>query len=259
MTARDIIRTIELTAPISWQEPWDNSGLQIGLQEAQVTSVLLCTDITEKVVEEALEKKCEMIVSHHPLLFHGLKTIQDTTHQQRIARLAIKNDLVLYSSHTPLDVAPNGVSKRMADKLGIQNCQVLSPTKSEDIGLGVVGELPETVSINDFLQQVKRVFLAPMVRYTLPHKQQVQRIALCGGAGSEFLETAIEKNADVFLSADFKYHDFQRADNRITVVDIGHFESEQFTKEIFRDILSENFPQLTVRMAQTDQSGIYYA
>ncbi len=258
MTANDIIQTIELTAPISWQEAWDNSGLQIGLKEAQVTSVLLCTDITEKVIEEALQKKCEMILSHHPLLFTGLKTIQDNTHEERITRLAIKNDLVLYSSHTSMDAAPNGVSKKMADKLGLSNCQILVPTKSEYIGLGIIGELETPTHINDLLQVVKKVFGSKMVRYTLPTKETVQRIALCGGAGSEFIKTAIERDADVFISADFKYHDFQRADNRITVIDIGHFESEQFTKEIFRDILKNKYPELKILMAQTDNSGIYY-
>ncbi|MBQ7448713.1 MAG: Nif3-like dinuclear metal center hexameric protein [Paludibacteraceae bacterium] len=259
MTAKDIIQTIELTAPLSWQEPWDNSGLQIGLKEAQVTSVLLCTDITERVIEEALQKRCEMIVSHHPLLFHGLKTIQDNTHEERITRLAIKNDLVLYSSHTPMDVAPNGVSRKMADKLGIENCQVLVQTKSEEIGLGVVGELRQPQEINTFLQHIKQVFRSSMVRFTKPHKKQVQRIALCGGAGSEFLETAAKQGADMYISADFKYHDFQRADNRITAVDIGHFESEQFTKEIFKDLLKNAHPTLNVLLAETDHSGIYYA
>lgn len=254
MLVREIINIIESVAPLRQQEGWDNSGLQIGNREAEVNRVLLCTDVTEPVVAEAIETQCGMIVSHHPLLFHGLKTIQDLTPQQRIVVEAIKHDIAIYSSHTAMDCYIHGVSGKMAEKLGITDYKILSPTLSEEIGLGVVGKLPKNMSLTEFLQLVKTTFNTPVVRYTTNDKTDtIQTIALCGGAGSEFLQQAIDSGAEAYLSADFKYHEFQQADGRIAVVDIGHFESEQFTKEIFAKLLEG---KVETMFAKTDKSPI---
>ena len=254
MLVGEIINIIESVAPLRQQEGWDNSGLQIGNREAKVNRVLLCTDVTETVVTEAIETHCEMIVSHHPLLFHGLKTIQDLTPQQRITVEAIKHDIAIYSSHTAMDCYLHGVSGRMAMKLGVRDYKILAPTIDENTGLGIIGKLPEAVSLIEFLQLVKDTFKAPVVRYTTNDKtDSIQTIALCGGAGSEFLQQAIDAGADAYLSADFKYHEFQQADNQIAVVDIGHFESEQFTKEVFAELLQG---KVETMFAKADKSPV---
>ncbi len=255
MLLSEVINIIESVAPLSIQEEWDNSGLQVGVKEADVASVLLCTDITEEILEEAITKHCQLIISHHPLLFHGLKTIQGITPQERCVIRAIQHGIAIYSSHTAIDCYLHGVSGRMAEKLNIYNYRILSPT-AENVGLGVIGKLPKPIRFEDFLQQVKQAFGAPVIRYISPIHLQIQTIALCGGAGSEFTEIAIQQGADVYISADFKYHEFQQAVGRIGVMDIGHFESEQYTKEIFAELLQKHAPTLNIYMAKHDKSPI---
>ncbi len=255
MLLGEVINIIESVAPLSIQEEWDNSGLQVGVKEAEVASVLLCTDITEAIVTEAIEKDCQLIISHHPLLFHGLKTIQGATPQERCVMRAIQHGIAIYSSHTAMDCYLHGVSGRMAEKLGISDYRILSPT-GEQVGLGVIGNLPQAIAFCDFLAQVKEAFQAPVIRYVAPSKPLVQTIAMCGGAGSEFTATAIQQGADVYISADFKYHELQQAEGQIGVMDIGHFESEQYTKEVFAELLLLHAPTLKIYMAEHDKSPI---
>ncbi len=255
MLLREVINIIESVAPLSIQESWDNSGLQIGVKEAEVASVLLCTDITETIVEEAIQKNCQLIVSHHPLLFHGLKTIQGNTPQERCVIQAIQHNIAIYSSHTAMDCYLHGVSGHMAEKLGLHNYRILSLT-GENVGLGVIGNLPLPIEFDAFLAQVKNTFHTPVIRYVAPTKPKIQTIALCGGAGSEFTQEAINQGADIYISADFKYHEFQQAVGQIAVLDIGHFESEQYTKEIFAQLLHQHAPSLQVLLADNDKSPI---
>ncbi len=252
----EVINIIESVAPLSIQEGWDNSGLQVGVKEAEVASVLLCTDITEAILDEAIQKNCQLIISHHPLLFRGLKTILGATPTERCVMRAIQHGIAIYSSHTAMDCYLHGVSGRMAEKLGIRDYTILAPT-GEGVGLGVIGKLPQAVAFTDLLAQVKTAFGAPVIRYTQPAKEIVETVALCGGAGSEFAETALQAGADVYISADFKYHEFQQAAGRIAIMDIGHFESEQYTKEIFQELLLQAAPQLSVILADNDKSPIY--
>lgn len=256
MTADKVINIIESVAPLSQQEGWDNSGLQIGSRSTEVDKVLLCTDITDEVMDEALLKHCQMIVSHHPLLFHGLKHIEGLTREERCAIRAIREGIVLYSSHTAMDTYLHGVSGRMAEKLGITEYRILSATaEKEQVGLGVIGELKQALNLDEFLLLLKNTFHTPSIRYTtrLQKHNLIQRVALCGGAGSEFVEEAVLQKADAYVSADFKYHELQAVDGRINVFDIGHFESEQFTKEVFRDILQKHINCL---LAETDHSCV---
>lgn len=251
MLLKDIIDIIESVAPLSQQEAWDNSGLQIGHNDADITSVLCCTDVTEAVMDEAIAKGCQLVLTHHPLLFHGLKTIQGRTFQERVAEKAIRHGVAVYSAHTSMDVWLHGVSGRMAEKIGIRDYRILSPT-GEHIGLGVIGNLPEPLSVEALLQRVKDAFHVGAIRYTRPTKQMVSRIALGGGACGEFMEEAAQQGADVFISAEFKHHELLQAEGRIMLMDIGHFESEQFTKELFAELLA-NQP-LQVHFADADQS-----
>lgn len=236
MILQDIIDIIEHAAPLKWQEGWDNSGLQVGERNAQVNAVLLTTDVTEAVVSEAIAKHCELVLSHHPLLYHKLKSVTGRTAQERIVQMAIKHDVAIYSSHTPMDSWIHGVSGRMAKKLGMQNVRLL--TGDEEHGLGVIGELSQPMRFGQWLQEVKAVFGATYIRYVEPREEWVSRIALCGGAGSEFVEDAIAQGADVFLSADCKYHEMEAVRGRIGLVDIDHWISEHFTREVFEELLA---------------------
>ena len=255
MTAHEIINIIESVAPLSQQDGWDNSGLQVGRRETEVARVLLCTDISDEIIEEAEEKDCQMIISHHPLLFNGLKRIEGVSRQERCVISAIQNGLVLYSSHTAMDTYIHGVSGRMAEKLGIADYRILSP-EGADTGLGVIGRLQEPMQITDFIRLLHNVFRSDCIRYTEKTSSDnlISLVALCGGAGSEFLEEAVSRRADAYVTADVKYHEMQSADGRINLFDIGHFESEQYTKEVFRDLLRAHDVQCV--LAENDKSCV---
>ncbi len=255
LTAREIIDIIESVAPLSQQEGWDNSGLQTGRRETEVARVLLCTDVQDETVEEAVRKGCQMIISHHPLLFHGLKRIEGLTREERCAIKAIQHGIVIYSSHTAMDTYLHGVSGRMAEKLGIKDYEILSP-EGGDTGLGVTGELQKPLGLEEFLMLLKQTFHTTCIRYTEKKQENniISKVALCGGAGSEFMENAIRQGADAYVTADVKYHEMQAADGRINMFDIGHFESEQFTKEVFEDLLRDHDVECVI--AESDTSCV---
>ena len=232
MLLREIINSIESVAPRSAQENWDNSGMQVGDTGRDITSVLLTTDITEDVVSEAIEYGCQLVISHHPLLFHGLKQVCGQTPQARVVEMAIKHDIAIYSAHTNLDSVVGGINTRLAERLGIRDYRLLTES-----GLGAIGSLPEPVNYLDFIEQIRKTLDCSYVRYTRPAKELIRTVAVCGGSGAEFIETAIEQGADVYLTADCKYHEFQDADQRIGLIDIDHWYSERHAREIFRDML----------------------
>ena len=233
---RDVIDIIESAAPLKWQEEWDNSGLQVGNRNAEVKNVLLTTDVTESVVSEAITCGCEMIVSHHPLLFHGLKHICGETPQERCVETAIRHNIAVYSAHTSMDSWLHGVSGRMAERIGIKKYSLLQIT-DEEHGLGVIGELDEAIPYETLLAKVKSAFEAPALRYIPAVKTNVKLIALCGGAGAEFVEDAIKQGADVFITADVKYHTFLDVNGRIGIIDLDHWVSEHFVRDVFRELL----------------------
>ena len=221
--------------------------MQVGDTERDIQSVLLTTDITEDVVNEAIVRGCQLIVSHHPLLFHGLKQVCGQTPQARIVEQAIRHHIAIYSAHTSLDSVTGGVNTRLADKLGIEDYRILIPSEScdheitrsrQETGLGVIGKLPKPMNYADFIGYIREVLDCTYIRYTRPAKQMIETVALCGGSGAEFIEEAIAQGADVYLTADCKYHEFQDADGRIGLVDIDHWISERHAREIFRDIIA---------------------
>ena len=233
MLLREIINSIESVAPRSAQEEWDNSGMQVGDTGREVSSVLLTTDITEDVVNEAIICGCDLIISHHPLLFHGLKQVCGQTPQARIVELAIKHDIAIYSAHTNLDSVIGGINTKLAERLGIIDYRLMTES-----GLGAIGKLPQPMRYEDLIAYVRETLECTYVRYTRPKNEMVQIVALCGGSGAEFIDQAIEQGADVYLTADCKYHEFQDAEGRIGLVDIDHWYSERQAREIFRDILA---------------------
>ena len=232
MLLREIIDSIELVAPRSAQEEWDNSGMQVGDTEREVSSVLLTTDITEDVVNEAVLHGYQLIVSHHPLLFHGLKQVCGQTPQARVVEMAIRNNIAIYSAHTNLDSVAGGINTRLAEKIGLEGISALVES-----GLGAIGKLPKAMNYADFIEYIRTKLECTYVRYARPKRETVETVALCGGSGAEFIGEAIAQGADAYITADCKYHEFQDADGQIGLIDIDHWISERHAREIFRDII----------------------
>lgn len=364
MQVQDIIQAIEAYAPPTYQEGYDNSGLQVGDRQATVTGVLLSLDVTEAILEEAIERGCNMVVAHHPLIFSGLKSLTGKNYVERIVAKAIKNDIHLYAAHTNLDNMPNGVNAKIAQKLGLQNTRILAPmsgtiyklytyapqkdadkvrealfaagagaigdykecsfstvgtgtfrpsegtnptigtaggsreavqeekvevivekhnksqiikalfaahpyeevayeliplaNSNQNLGAGMVGELAEPMESKAFLAYLKDKMQTDCIRHTHLVSDKVRTIAVCGGSGSFLLGNAIGAGADVFITGDYKYHQFFDAEGKIVIADIGHYESEQFTSEIFKEILTEKFPNFATLLSNLSTNPINY-
>ena len=229
--------------------------MQVGDTGRDIRSVLLTTDVTTEVVNEAIERGCELIISHHPLLFHGLKQVCGQTPQARVVEVAIKHDIAIYSAHTNLDSVVGGINTRLADKIGLTAQRILCPAAPDaSTGLGVIGRLADPMDYRDFIGHIRELLDCTYIRYTRPARETVQTVALCGGSGAEFIESAIEQGADVYLTADCKYHEFQDADGRIGLVDIDHWISERHAREIFADILKPF--DLNVYISKNDKTPI---
>jgi len=363
MLVSDIIKILEEFAPLSLQENYDNSGLLIGSKNSSITGILLTIDITEDVVNEAIEKKCNFIISHHPLIFKPLKRIVGENETQRCILKLIKNDIAVYAAHTNFDNVIEGVNAKIADRIGLANRSVLLPmsdnllklityvpklhavsvrdaifeagagnignydscsfsvegfgtfkandlaqpfvgeanklhtepeiklevilpeyTKlkvlnallkshpyeepaydliplqntSNRLGAGLVGDLENEMDELEFLNKLKELFNCKTIRHTNLLTKKIKRVALCGGSGSFLLKNAILSGADIFISGDFKYHEFFDAENRILIADLGHFETEQYTKHIFYELITEKMPTFAVRISETKTNPINY-
>ena len=207
--------------------------MQVGDTGRDISSVLLTTDITEDVVNEAIVCGCDLIISHHPLLFHGLKQVCGQTPQARVVETAIKHNIAIYSAHTNLDSVIGGINTKLAEHLGLSDVRLLTES-----GLGAIGTLLQPMNYADFIAYVRKILDCSYVRYTRAARETVETVALCGGSGAEFIDQAIEQGADVYLTADCKYHEFQDAEGRIGLIDIDHWYSERHAREIFRDLLA---------------------
>lgn len=354
---------LEEFAPLYYQESYDNSGLLVGDPNAVVESALLCIDITEQIIDEAVSNNHKLIISHHPLIFKGLKSITNRSSTDRIVTKAIKNDIAIYAAHTNLDSVYGGVSARMCDKIGLQTYKVLSPiqnflvklvtfvptshqeavrsalfeagagqigsydccsynligkgtfkagegtnpfvgeygklhTEEEvrieticprsiiskviksliaahpyeevaydiypienrhtQVGLGMVGKLNNAIPVNNFLTILKSTFNTGSIRYSAPTKDYIQHVAVCGGSGFSLMYDAIAHKADIFITADIKYHQFFEAEGKIMLADIGHFESEQFTVEIIQELLGKKIPTFATQISRYSSNPINY-
>ena len=257
MKLREIIASLERLAPLRLQDEWDNSGLQVGFPESDIHRILVCLDVTEDIVNEAVEKECNMIVSHHPLLFKALRQLSDATYQQRCVVQALSRGISIYSAHTSLDNAPGGVNHKMAEILGLRELRWLSPQEGADAGSGLVGELPAAERDEDFLRRVKALFGVECLRHTACSGRPVRRVALCGGSGAFLLRDARAAGADCFLTGEFHYHDFFEGDGMLRA-ELGHYQSEQFTQDLLRDYLAARFPELHVIKTALDTNPIRY-
>ncbi len=363
MKIAEVIHCLEQWAPRSLQESYDNSGLIVGDKAAEVSAVLVCLDSVEEVVDEAIEKGCNLIVAHHPIVFSGLKQFTGADYIQRTVIKAIKHDIAIYAIHTNLDHVSDGVNHMIADKIGLRKRNILQPKKGElkkltvfvpvehmekvqeacwqtgagkistydscsyftqgsgtfraleganpfvgevnqvhhesearlefvvparvksqvekaliathpyetpaydwvslenrdhSVGAGMIGELEEELPWRTFLSALKEKMNVGSIRYTKSPKEKVKRIAICGGSGSFLLNDAIGQNADVFITGDFKYHQFFDANGKIQIADIGHFESEQFTTELIAVKLKQNFATFAVLLTEVNTNPINY-
>ncbi len=346
MRIADIVQHLEAVAPPVYQEGYDNAGLIVGDASQECTGVLTCLDSTEEVIAEAVEKGCNLVVAHHPIVFKGLKRITGRTYVERVILQAIRNDVAIYAIHTNLDnVYARGVNAKIAERLGLVNTQILAPkatlkklvvtalpgeadrlrrslteagidqqntehpirfsavgatqlegdwharvqlevifqqaqqraimralqhiheldysiqpieNTSSQIGSGIVGELPESMTEKSFLSYLKERMGVGCIRYTALRGEKVKKVALCGGAGGFLLGKAIGQKADFFVTADYKYHEFFDADNQIVIADIGHFESEQFTIELLYDIIREKFGNFAVHCTEVRTNPVHY-
>lgn len=260
----EIIAAIEEFAPCALQESWDNTGLQLGARGEECTGVLVCVDCTPAVVAEAIERRCNLIISHHPLIFKGLRSITGATPVERAVMEALRNGISIYSSHTALDSTLGGVSHEMARRLGIRVERALLQREGQDdpaVGLGIAGNLEKPVTAETLIARIKKEFGSPVVRHTAIREpgHLLSRIALCGGSGGEFIPRAVAGGAEVYINSDTRYHDFVDYQNEILILDIGHFESEQVTKDIFYHIITQKFANFAVYKSTTEKNPINYS
>ena len=259
MKIREITAAIEAFAPLAWQESYDNAGLVVGRPEDEVHRALLAVDVTEEVLDEAECEGCDLVITHHPIIFHPLKRFNSATYVERCVERAIRCGIALYACHTNLDSAPEGMSWRLAEQLGIGKLTLLeSSTKGEGVGFGVVGELDEAMPTIEFLKRVKERLAVQVVRHSDLVAPTIRRVAVCTGAGASLIGEARRAGADLYLTADLKYNDFMTPDGALTVADIGHFESEYCAIEILFDILSKNLRTFAVLRSKASRNPINY-
>ena len=363
MTIKNIIAPLEKFAPLAYQESYDNSGLLVGDKNKETKGALLCLDITEEVLDEAIELKCDLVIAHHPIVFSGLKRFNGNNYVERVIIKAIKNDIALYACHTNIDNVQNGVNYKIAEKLGLKNVKILSSKKGvlqklvsfvptehaesvrkalfeagggnignytecsfnvegtgtfrgnensspvigekgitekvtetrvelifekhlqnqvlnalkkthpyeevayylndldnyyQNVGSGIVGELEQEEELTALFTRIKSIFKVPFLKHTASLGKSVKKVALCGGSGSFLLKDAISSGADVFLTADFKYHQFFDSENKIVICDIGHYETEQFTPEIFYEVIREKFSTFALHLSKVNTNPVNY-
>lgn len=240
------------------QEDYDNSGFLLGDGQSEYRGTLVALDLTPDVVDEAVQHGLSLIVTHHPFIFRGLRRLTDGSETGRMVQALIAHGIAVYAAHTNLDNLAWGVNGILTEKLGLRRCRILKPLPSQpDAGAGMVGELDEAMPTEAFLRQVKTTLGLPAVRYA-GSRTTVKEVAVCGGSGAFLIEDAQAAGADIYLTADLKYHDFQRCTDRMVVADIGHYESEQFAKEIIFRVISEKFSNFAVRISERQQSLTRY-
>lgn len=255
MTTHQLCDILNQFAPLSLQDSWDNSGLQIDNNNAAVTGVLICLDITEQSIQEAINKGCNVIVAHHPLLFQGVKQIGNSSYIHRCIRLAILHQIAIYANHTPLDKVQGGINWLLGQKLQLENLTYLQPDQAPTYG--VIGNLSHPLNEEAFIAYLKETLGINHLRGSCFCRRPIKRVAICSGSGSFLIDTAINAQADAFICGDLKHHDYYKADNKILLVDVGHFESEIGTKELFFSILSKKIPTFVLHLSENERSPIY--
>lgn len=264
MNVAELLSYIHELAPLQYQESYDNSGHLVGNPQDKIESVLVSLDMTEDVVDEAILLGANVILSHHPIIFGGLKNLTGQNYVQRVVQKAIKKDINLIAVHTNLDNVYNyGVNTYLSKILGLSNVTLLLPKtglshNGQDVGSGAIGMLPEAVEEGAFLRWLKDTLDLNTIKHTQFLNRSIQKVALCGGSGRFLLEEAKSQNADVFVSSDFKYHEYFDADNQIVIADIGHYESERHTIKILQEILTNKFNNFAIHYTKVNTNPVNY-
>ena len=247
MKIKEVAEALERFAPLPLQESYDNAGLQIGLTgNEDVSGVLLCLDVTENVIEEAEMKGCNVIVSHHPLIFRPLRHLTGQTQVERCVVMAIKKNIAIYAAHTNLDNAPGGVNFMIAEHLGLQHVEFLQPIKGAEGGSGLIGELPDKGMEDGLMHN----------QVCIDHK--IKKVALCGGAGDFLLDEAIAQQADAFITGEMGYHRYFGHEEEVLIAVLGHYQSEQYTIPLLHRILHNAFPNLRLEDTSINTNPIVF-
>lgn len=259
MKVKDICALIENELPLHWQESFDNAGLAVGDPEAEVSQLLIALDATEEVIDEAISIGAQMVITHHPIIFRPLKRIACENRQQRTILRALQHGIALYAAHTNLDSAPSiGISHHIASLLGIHEVALLEASSAaEGVGLGIVGQLAEPAEPTAFLRLIKERLGVVALRHSPVRIESISRVAICSGSGGSLIEAAEAASADVYIAADFKYHDFVDADTMI-LVDAGHFETEFCAIDILHSVILNFLPTFAVRKSAHSTNPVCY-
>lgn len=259
MLAKEIAAILEAWAPPGLAESYDNVGLLVGLPKQEVSGILVNLDMTEEVVDEAIERGINMVVAHHPIWFSSRKRLNGEDYVSRVIMKAVKHDILLYAFHTNLDNIRTGVNQRMAEQMGLRDLQILQPkVGEEESGAGMIGNLEKPVSKSDFLGMVQTAFQCGGIRYADFQGKTVSKVAICGGAGSFLTPAAIRAGADAFVTADITYHKYFDNENKILLLDIGHYESEQYTSELIVRYLSKKIPNFAIHLSKIRTNPVRY-
>jgi dinuclear metal center YbgI/SA1388 family protein len=271
MKISQITGILEEYAPLCLQEDFDNSGLQVGDISGELQGILLCLDVTEAVLDEAIQLGCNLIISHHPLLFKPIKSLTGRSYIERCVIKACKNNLVIYASHTNMDNAYGGVNYHLAGKIGLQNVRALSPKADHrtseacstgqwsGAGSGIIGELPFPEDEASFLQKLKITFNPEKIQHSSLTGKMIRRVAMCGGSGAFLIPEAIAREADIFVTGEAKYNDYFDVENRILLAVIGHYESEIATKELFYDVITKKITNFAVHFSKVNANPVNYS
>jgi len=256
-----VVHALEQFAPLPLQEDFDNAGLQVGLTDAEVSGALLCLDVTEETVDEAISLDCNLIISHHPLIFHKLARLCGENYVQRTVMKALANHITIASMHTNMDEAEGGVNFMMAEKLKLSEVEFIGKRKNVEgveAGEGVIGRLPEPLAADDFVLTVKDTFGVEMLQANQLLRRPIATVALCGGAGSFMLDEAIKAGADAFITGEMHYHEFFGHEQQIQIAVIGHYQSEKFTAEVFQRIINDKCPGVRTVISTVNTNPIIY-
>ncbi len=257
MKVKDIISVIEEFAPLSVQESWDNSGLCVGSPDDDVTSVLLGLDCTPALVDEAVAFGADMIVTHHPLIFKGVRKISPEDQTGEAIIKAIRAGISIYAAHTSADKVLAGVSGAMAERLGLKNVRILDED-GDGTGLGTVGEFEVPMTSEEAVAFVKERFGLKVLKASKPVDGKIERVAMCGGSGGSLIGEAMKSGAQLYISGDISYHNFFTGPH-FMIMDIGHYESEIEIVDILFSLIRKKFPTFAVRITQNVNSNpIYY-
>ena len=258
MIVQDVITHLEALAPLACAEEFDNVGLLVGNSNEIINKAIITIDTTEEVVDEAIKNDCNLIITFHPIIFNGLKNITEQTYVERIVFKAIRNNINIYAIHTNLDNNPKGVNYKICQKLELNNTKFLVSKEKETFGMGMVGELNKEFNEIEFFNFLKSKMNIKNIKHSPFIGKKIKKVAVLGGSGSFAIENAIAEKADCYLTSDLKYHDYFKADNKILLADIGHYESEQFTKELILEFLNEKIPKFACIISKSNTNPVNY-